>query len=350
MGQGDVGLLQLGVGSRQLLALRLHLRHHVKVLDNVDGPLAQTGSGARLVVDGIPVEVGQLQVGARGIHHLLGQLALVNDGLEGLEPLQELVHVVHHLLSRRPGLVLGVVLQQDQHHSRDVIHTLGRLLEGLGLTQILLVQRVQGGLSLGHQGLCSSQVTLAAGLLLRHLLGNDCALLRLNLSSSVLLSHLLLLHAHLLSEDVGAGHLLLHLHSHGLGVLHQHIHLALHLGQLVQTILQAVTVILGGLAFAGEHILVELDELQEGLGGGVVVPPLRVKELLADAVDQLEAVGHELHHSGTQEVLAQLNLIQELLGHREQGALGPGLEPVNHGGCDGSQEALGADAEVLAHR
>lgn len=37
-----------------------------------------------------------------------------------------------------------------------------------------------------------------------------------------------------------------------------------------------------GLALLGEHVLVELDELKEGLWGGVVVAALAVKELLGD--------------------------------------------------------------------
>lgn len=69
----------------------------------------------------------------------------------------------------------------------------------------------------------------------------------------------------------------------------------------------------------------------------------------AHLVDQAEGVGHELDNSVPDVVLAQVHLIQELLGHREQGALGPGLEPVDDGGGDGGEEALGADAEVLTH-
>ena len=48
-----------------------------------------------------------------------------------------LVDVVHHLLRSRPRLVLGVVLQQDEHHGGDVVHTCGGLLQRLCLTQIL---------------------------------------------------------------------------------------------------------------------------------------------------------------------------------------------------------------------
>lgn len=67
-------------------------------------------------------------------------------------------------------------------------------------------------------------------------------------------------------------------------------------------------------------------------------------------VDEAEGVRHKLNNSIPDAVLPKVHLIQELLGHREQRALGPGLEPVDDGGGDCGQEALGADAEVLTHR
>lgn len=44
-----------------------------------------------------PIEVGQLQVGAGGIKTLFGNFPIINEGLEGLQAIQELVYIVHHL-------------------------------------------------------------------------------------------------------------------------------------------------------------------------------------------------------------------------------------------------------------
>lgn len=41
--------------------------------------------------------MGQLEVGASGVKALLWNLAIINQRLEGLEAIQELVHIVHHL-------------------------------------------------------------------------------------------------------------------------------------------------------------------------------------------------------------------------------------------------------------
>ena len=46
---------------------------------------------------GSPVEMRKLQVRACCIKTLLGNLALVNQGLKGLEALQKLVNIVHQL-------------------------------------------------------------------------------------------------------------------------------------------------------------------------------------------------------------------------------------------------------------
>eukprot|EP00967_Tisochrysis_lutea_P101213 scaffold151679_cov25-Tisochrysis_lutea.AAC.1 len=46
------------------------------------------------------------------------------------------------------------------------------------------------------------------------------------------------------------------------------------------------------------------------------------------SVDQGKGVGHELHNGIAEVFFSQVDLIQELLGHGEQGALRPGLEPV----------------------
>jgi hypothetical protein len=62
-----------------------------------------------------------------------------------------LTHVtsLSSLLTPSPLKVyLRVVLQEDDDDGGDVIHTCRGLLQGLGLTQILLVQGVQSGLGL----------------------------------------------------------------------------------------------------------------------------------------------------------------------------------------------------------
>jgi hypothetical protein len=58
-------------------------------------------------------------------HSTATHLALVYDGLVAPEALQELVDVVHQLGGRGPALVLGVALQQDDHHRGDVINPCG---------------------------------------------------------------------------------------------------------------------------------------------------------------------------------------------------------------------------------
>lgn len=108
-------------------------------------------------------------------------LTLVNDCLEAAHALQELVHVVHGLLCGRPGLVLGVALQQDDDDGRDVVHARRRLLEGLRLAQVLLVECVQRRLGLLHQRLGGGQVGLARCLLLADLARNSGALVGLHL-------------------------------------------------------------------------------------------------------------------------------------------------------------------------
>ena len=139
----------------------------------------------------------QLQVWPGSVDSLLLELALVNDRLEALEAFQELVNVVHQLAGSGPRLVLGVPLQQDDDDGSDVVDTGWGLLQTLGFTQILLIQGVQRRLGLCDQGLGSGEIALAAGLLDGDLLGNDLALLGLNLSCVILDADLLLLYSDL---------------------------------------------------------------------------------------------------------------------------------------------------------
>ena len=100
--EGRIGLLELCVGSSELHALGLDLRDHVKVHDNVDGPLAETSSSPGLVVDRLLVEVGQGKVLTRGFHRLLLDASRINDALESLQSIEELVDVVHQLAGSSP--------------------------------------------------------------------------------------------------------------------------------------------------------------------------------------------------------------------------------------------------------
>ena len=89
----------------------------------------------------------------------------------------------------------------DTEHSFESIKT-GRLVDALSpgagmLCSHLLVQGVQSCLGLGDQGLSSSKVALAAGLLDGDFISNDLALLSLNLSSIVLNPDPLLLNSNL---------------------------------------------------------------------------------------------------------------------------------------------------------
>ena len=134
---------------------------------------------------------------------------------------------------------------------------------------------------------------------------------------------------------------------HHLGVLDQHVDVLLGLGQLLQARLEAVDALLGLLALGGQEVLVELDELQERLGRGVVVAPLDLQEPAAGLVHAREGKGHELVDGGARRLLAEVDLVEELLGDAEQRALGPRLEPVDDGARDRRQEALRPRAEVV---
>ena len=124
------------------MPFRFDHRNHVEVFDDVNRELAQTGGGARFVVNRVAVEVLQLQVRTTRVDRLLWHFAVVDLLLEPFQGVHELINVAHHFRRRVPGLVLGVVLQKDDNHGGDVVDTRGRFLQRLGFTQIFLVQSV----------------------------------------------------------------------------------------------------------------------------------------------------------------------------------------------------------------
>ena len=344
-----VRLVELRVRLRELLALRLDHRDDVKVLDDVDGELAQAGGGARLVVNRVAVEVLQLEVRAARVNRLLGNLTVVNLLLEPLEGVHELVNVAHHLRRRVPGLILGVVLQQNDDHRRDVVHARGGLLQRLGLAEVLLVQGVERGERLVHQRLRRVEVSLHGDLLRRHLRGDHRALVRLHLRGVVLHGGGRLLDVHLGGERAGALHLLGNLHGFHLRLRDEHVDVLLRLHELVQAVGEAIDVGLRRAALIQQQRLVQLDELQERLRCGVVEPALLLEELLRHLRHERKRERHELHHRRAHVARAEVRLPEETLRDAEKRLLRPRLEPVDHRGVDHRQETLRASAELLAH-
>ena len=87
---------------------------------------------------------------------------------------------------------------------------------------------------------------------------------------------------------------------------------------------QPVNGFLNLVTLACKDTLVQLDQLQERLGRGVVVALLHLKEALGLRIDGSKRVWHELHHCSPDGLTAQLHIIQELLGH----AAASGSSPI----------------------
>mmetsp|Transcript_46858 Transcript_46858/g.111156 ORF Transcript_46858/g.111156 Transcript_46858/m.111156 type:complete len:483 (+) Transcript_46858:3837-5285(+) len=353
-----IHLLQLGVGIGKIvlsllqrISLRLDGHDDVVVDDDVLEEIAKTSRGVGLLLHDLKVRnVFKREVRARSVHVLGGQRTIVDDRLHPLQVLDELVHVLHHVLGRVPVPVLRAFSAQCQHRCRDVVDTRRRLRKRLELAQILLVERVQRSLGLLDSGDSCCKIPLAILLHrpgsrsdLRRLLSLDVRRLRCSLDLGFLSSDFL---GHLVGFLLGH----LDLSRLDLHLLHQHCDVLGSALELVQTVAEAVDVVLKLLAVVGKHVLVQVDQLEEGLGSGVVVSLLRCEVLAGRLVHAPERERHELGDCSLGLVGAEFDVAQELLGHVKQGRLRPRLEPIDDAAVDERREARGPAAESLTHR
>ena len=75
-----------------------------------------------------------------------------------------------------------------------------------------------------------------------------------------------------------------------------------------------------------------------------------MEEFLRHLRHKAEAERHEAHDGIGNFGFTELNFTEEALRHTKERLLGPRLEPIDDGGVDHRQEALGADAELFTNR
>ena len=303
-----------------------------------------------------------LEVHAHVLEVALGDLALVHAVLVVHQALQEAADVAEQLLlGRVPRLVLvrhlarlgahdvlAHVGQQHDARREDVVDAARRLLHRLALAQVLLVERVErghGGLDGGQRGL---EVALGVGLdgrgarrHLARLAGDGVGLGRLLLDDG-------LVGGHVGGDDGRLGLLGLGLDELDLELLLDLAHERARLAQLLEAGLQAVDGGGAGHALAGEQRLVELEQLEVGLGRRVDEAAVRVLVAHGHLVHALEGEGHVALDARAHGVAEALDVLEELGADGLQRVLGPGLEPVEHRAVDERREALGARLDVLA--
>mmetsp|Transcript_14862 Transcript_14862/g.36098 ORF Transcript_14862/g.36098 Transcript_14862/m.36098 type:complete len:207 (-) Transcript_14862:4075-4695(-) len=206
-------------------------------------------------------------------------------------------------------------MQEVDARARYVVDTRGGLCEGLELTQVLLVKRVEGRGGLEERWLGGSEVLLNLDLHLAHchllLRGRGCDLVGLGR----LVCSLGLLRLELGDHGVHLDLLLLYLNLLHLELLLELAHLAGGGLKLGHAIGQALDGRVGLLTPLSEHGLEERDELEEGLGRGPVVPPFLLDVEAAGLVDGHEGVGHEADDRLLLLGRAQVELAKETLGH-----------------------------------
>jgi hypothetical protein len=134
--------------------------------DDVDGPGAKLGGGETLSNHVLFV------VFLSGVVDDL--VDVIEDRLfnilsvEAEHTIQELFRLVHQTLSLLPDLIIGVtsshlLLQQRKHHSAGHHHTGRRISEGLHLTNVVLLETLDGllGLLEGRNGLFEGDLTVS---------------------------------------------------------------------------------------------------------------------------------------------------------------------------------------------
>ena len=120
--------------------------------------------------------------------------------------------------------------------------------------------------------------------------------------------------------------------------------------QNVETLLVPVDVPFNQGDVLTEHLLVEGNELQEGLWGGVVESPFVLEVQLIGLVDGHVDFGHVVGQSDLDVVVDVLDVLDELGGHTLQGVSWPTVEPIHGAGVNKSGELSGLDPHVLSYR
>ena len=98
-----------------------------------------------------------------------------------------------------------------------------------------------------------------------------------------------------------------------------------------------------------QDLHVEVDELEEGLGRGVVVPALVGQVLLGHLVDGAVDVGHELRHRLLDAARHDVQLVEEAHRDRDERLLRPLVEPVDARAVHQRGELAPAHAQGVPH-
>lgn len=224
--------------------------------------------------------------------------------------------------------------------------TSGRVRERFNCLEILLFNSGQGSQGFFHEGLGGVQISLGISLLDGDFSLNDFTLIVFDLSGIGFNLHLRLLH----SDDTGDG---VGVDLFGLCIYLLDLHVFFDDGDLFSGILKLdQTCFISFLGFfeliplLSQHSGVELDQLQEGLGGRVNVSLEFGIHGLGEVVYKGKGIGHELDNGLSDSgVFSEIGFLQELGGDRQQGILGPGLEPIDHGGVNQGWEFTGTSSE-----
>eukprot|EP00955_Chlamydomonas_euryale_P057408 356754-Chlamydomonas_euryale.AAC.9 len=321
-----------------------------EILADVDHPGAEPGGGARLGADVVGVEAVHRKVVLLDlVDAVLGRVVLVKR----LQHLEELVHVAHELLARRPRHVLGDLAAgrgEDLARRHDGHDQLGGRAERLELAERVLVERVERGLRLGDDRLGGLEVARALVLERLH------SLLQLRSGFLVL--------AAALDRLVHDGLLLPNRHNQvvclRLFLLHDDLlllerdlqvrHLRARLRNLVHAVLQPLLGRCQLLALLLQQRLVQRDELKVRLGRRVVVSPHRLKVPHRRLGHALVRVSHVHRNRLAHRVLHIGHVDEEALRDRHERLVGPAVEPVKDGAVDERGELARADAELVSHR
>eukprot|EP00961_Rhodomonas_salina_P222785 3012725-Rhodomonas_salina.1 len=119
---------------------------------------------------------------------------------------------------------------------------------------------------------------------------------------------------------------------------------------LLESVLEAVFEHVDLLLLVVEHRLVEVDEVEERLGRGVVVAALARQKLLRLLVHVEVHVGHVRRHVLSILGLDPVHALDEAVGDRDERVLRPRVAVVEGRAVDERGELARADAELVADR
>mmetsp|Transcript_166710 Transcript_166710/g.405136 ORF Transcript_166710/g.405136 Transcript_166710/m.405136 type:complete len:470 (-) Transcript_166710:2873-4282(-) len=333
-------LRRFGQGVHQ----RLHLHVDPVVLVDVHHPRAQVRRRERLRDHRVVREVRVRSVRLQCSHKLLRH----HRGVVRLQALQEVINLGHHLLRAIPRLVLELVLQHHETAGGDVVDTAGRLREGLQLRQRRLVQAVDGLLRGNHRRFGLSELRI--GLTLR-LVGSGSSgrrLLGLDLRKCLLLLSLTTLLPHHHKEFIGRLDLLLHLDHCVLQVNLQLSNIGGSLPERGQTDIKAFDEAANRSALLGKDVLVERNQLEEGLRCHVVVAPLVLQVADRDVRYRHVYLSHMICDVVLHLWCHTFQLLDETASHGLKCLTRPRVEPIDDRARDQTRETAGTDAERVA--